>query len=379
MAASDSACATLTIDLDAIAANYRILRNRLGTAACSAVVKADGYGLGAAPVAIRLVREGCREFFVAQLDEALSLRAALTGAGLDAAIYLLNGLPAGTEGDCLEHRIAPVLNQLTEIDAWAKAGRSREQPVPAILHVNTGMARLEMPIDDARELARSPDRLTGIDLRYVMSHLACSNEPDHSMNLLQLRRFNQIVTLFPGIPATLANSSGIFLGPDFHFAMGRPGAALYGIQPFDTGSSPMEQVINLQGKILQIRFVDTGQTVGYGATHIAARRSRIATVGIGYADGFLRSLGGRASGYIGATQVPMVGRVSMDLITFDVSAVAEAFCRPGDTIELIGPHRTVDAIAAEAGTIGYEILTSLGARYRREYLGQQPGQHPDAA
>jgi alanine racemase len=379
MAAPDPAGATLTIDLDAIAANFHILRDRLGSAACAAVVKADGYGLGATPIAARLVNEGCRNLFVAQLEEAISLRTALTEAGLDASIYVLNGIVPGTEPDFIAHRVVPVLNQPTEIDAWAQTGRARDATVPAILHVDTGMARLGLTQEDTADLARTPDRLNGIDLRYVMSHLACASEPDNPMNQLQRDRFTKIMACFRGVPGSLANSSGIFLGTDFHFAMGRPGAALYGVQPLDGEPKRMEQVINLQGKILQCRFVDTGQTVGYGATHIVARRSRIATVGVGYADGFLRSLGNRANGYIDGTRVPMVGRVSMDLITFDVTDIPEDLCRPGDTVELIGSHHGVDDLAAEAGTIGYEILTSLGARYHRRYLGQYQGLYPDAA
>jgi alanine racemase len=379
MAAPDPAGATLTIDLDAIAANFQILRARLGSAACAAVVKADGYGLGAAPIATRLAHEGCRDFFVAQLEEAISLRTALSDGGLDAAIYVLNGLVPGAEAEYIAHRIFPVLNQPTEIDAWAQAGRAGDKAVTAILHVDTGMARLGLTPENTAALARTPDRLNGIDLRYVMSHLACTSEPDNPMNQLQRDRFSKILAGFPGVPGSLANSSGIFLGTDFHFAMARPGAALYGVQPLDGESKLMEQVINLQGKILQCRFVDTGQTVGYGATHIVTRRSRIATVGLGYADGFLRSLGNRASGYVDGIRVPMAGRVSMDLITFDVTDIPEDLCRPGDTVELIGSYHGVDDLAAEAGTIGYEILTSLGARYHRRYLGQYQGPHPDVA
>lgn len=369
MVLPDTAGATLTIDLDAVAANYHILRHRLGTALCTAVVKADAYGLGAAPVTRRLAREGCHSFFVAQLGEGLLLRTALNDAGVDASIYILDGLAPGTEPDYIEHRLIPVLNQPSEIGAWSAAGKARDSALPAILHIDTGMARLGMTLDDATALAAAPDRLKGIDLRYVMSHLACANERDHPMNSEQRDRFCEVLALFPGIPGSLANSSGVFLGPDFHFAMARPGSALYGIQPLDAESKPMRQVINLKGKILQCRFIDTGQAVGYGATHLVARRSRIATVGLGYADGFLRSLGNRASGYIDGIRVPMVGRVSMDLITFDVTDVPETACRPGASVELIGPHQSQDDLATEAGTIGYEILTSLGTRYHRHYVG----------
>jgi alanine racemase len=369
MAAPDTACATLTIDLDAIAANYRLLRDRLVPAACAAVVKADGYGLGAEAIAARLIGEGCRDFFVAQFEEAVSLRRSFNRSGLDAAIYVLNGLADGAERDYAESGITPVLNRLDEIDRWAAYGRTQQKELPAILHVDTGMSRLGLTPGEIPAALDPADRMQGIDLRYVMSHLACAGEPLHPMNEEQRRLFSEILQRFGGVPGSLANSSGIFLGPQFHFSMARPGAALYGMEPLESDSKQMQQVVNLQGKILQCRFIDTGQAVGYGATHRVQRPSRIATVGAGYADGIFRSLESRACGYIGDIRVPMVGRVSMDLVTFDVTDVPESECRPGCSIELIGPHRSIDDVAADAGTIGYEILTALGRRYRRNFSG----------
>lgn len=369
MGTSDAAAAILTIDLDAIAANYRLLRDRLGGAVCAAVVKADGYGLGAVPVARRLVREGCDTFFVAQPGEGIALRAALTDAAPACTIYVLNGLMPGTADLYLEHGLIPVLNHPEEAERWTRAARDRGDALPAILHVDTGMSRLGCTPADAEALATIPDRLAGIDLRYVMSHLACADDPGNAKNREQLDLFRRLRNLFPGTRGSFANSSGIFLGADYRFDMARPGAALYGVRPLRNESNPMNQVVHLQGRILQCRFIDRGQSVGYGASHLVAARTRIATVGVGYADGYLRSLGNRASAVIGGVRVPMVGRVSMDLITFDVTDLPEDGCRAGDLVDLIGPDHGIDDLADEAGTIGYEILTSFGARYERRYLG----------
>jgi alanine racemase len=223
-----------------------------------------------------------------------------------------------------------------------------------------------MPPEEVERLAAEPDRLAGIALEGVMSHLACADEPNHPMNRRQLEDFMAARTRLPAATASLAASSGIFLGPEWHFDLVRPGVALYGVAPTRGESNPMTQVISLKGKILQVRDVDTPQTVGYGATHAFTGPTRVATVAAGYADGYLRSLSDRGTAYLGEVALPVIGRVSMDLITLDVSHAPEV--GPGDMIDLIGPHHDVDALAAEAGTIGYEILTSLGRRYRRDYI-----------
>jgi alanine racemase len=369
MVAAAHAGAVLTVDLDAIAANYALLCRTLGKAECAAVVKSDAYGLGLAPVSRRLARKGCRRFFVAQLGEAIELRAALADVADDATIYVLNGVAPGTEADYDTCRAVPMLNSLDDIAAWsAHAGRCGSTR-PAGLHVDTGMARLGLSSGEVDILAAEPTRLSGVDLILLMSHLACAEERDNPLNREQRSRFDRARALLPPVPASFANSSGLFLGPEYHYDLGRPGASLYGLAPIANESNPMRQVINLQGRILQVRRVDRGMTVGYGAAHRVTRQGRIATVAVGYGDGYLRSLGNRGSGYIGEALVPLVGRVSMDLITFDVSDVPEAACRPGMTVELIGERHTADDLAREAGTIGYEILTGLGRRYVREYRG----------
>ena len=313
--------------------------------------------------------ELCRQFFVAQLDEAGSLRSALDDIAKDAVIYVLNGLDYGDEDAFAAHRAIPVLNSLDQVEVWTAYAQRQKSPQPAIIHLDTGMSRLGLPGYEVEALVTAPERLSGLDIRFVMSHLACAEKQDHPMNTEQRTDFDASRGRLPTAPASLANSSGIFLGNAYHYDMARPGAALFGVAPVANESNPMRQVIRLQGKILQVHNIDRGRTVGYGATHRLTRHSRIATVAVGYGDGFLRFLGNRGSGYLGEAHVPVVGRVSMDLITFDVTDVREDECRPGVMVDLICEQHTVDDVAREAGTIGYEILTGLGRRYFRHYKG----------
>ncbi len=364
--AAARAGAILTIDLDAVADNYRRLCEKLGGAACAAVVKADAYGLGMAHVAPALARAGVRSFFVAQLDEAIALRGMFP---VEVEIYVFNGLAAGPAADFQAHGVHPVLNSLGEIDAWGAAARAAGAALPAAIHIDTGMSRLGLPADELAVLAADHGRLAGIDLRILVSHLACADEPGHPLNAEQLAAFEDARARLPGAPASLANSSGIFLGAAYHFDLARPGAALYGINPTPGKPNPMRQVVRLQGKILQVREIDAPRTVGYGATHRAAGPTRIATVAAGYADGYLRSLSNSGCTWLGDQRIPVVGRVSMDLITLDVTGVPEQQARPGTFVDLMGANLSTDAVAAAAGTIGYEILTSLGRRYHRVYRG----------
>jgi alanine racemase len=372
MTRAETAGAILTIDLDAIAGNWRLLRDKLAPgAACAAVVKADAYGLGAARVAPALARAGCRVFFVATLDEGIALRAVLP----EGAVHVLGAPIAGNEPEFAAHRLIPTLNSLDDVTAWIDFGRRGERPPPADLHVDTGMRRLGLSAKELTALCDAPERLRALTLDYLMSHLACADEPDHPLNREQWRAFSGAIAAVQrargGAPfkTSFANSSGIFLGPDYHFDLARPGAALYGIAPQSGAPNPLAQVVRLQGKILQVRDVDTPGTVGYGATHRITRPGRIATVAAGYADGYPRSLSNRGACSIGDFQVPVVGRVSMDLITLDVTAVPETLARPGVLVDLIGPRNTVDAVGDAAGTIGYEVLTRLGKRYHRVYVG----------
>ena len=367
MTTPETSAGILSIDLDALAANWRLLKSRLNGADCGASIKAYAYGLGADRTAATLYDAGCRHFFVALPDEGIALRRTLSALGDDAIIHILSGpLPASgiaTLNACLEHRLTPVLNSLEDIAAWKKTCPE----APADIHVDTGMLRLGLSPDDMAMLAADPEKLSGLNIGHIISHLASAEETGSRQNRQQLDDFNRTRKLFPGISASLANSSGIFLGGDYHFDLARPGCALYGINPTPDRPNPMAQVIRLQGKILQVRDVDTPQTVGYGATHKIRQKGRVATVGVGYADGYLRSLSNKGIGYLGNFRVALVGRVSMDLITFDVTDIPGDLAVPGAMIDLIGPENPVDKVATDAGTIGYEILTGLGRRYHRIY------------
>jgi len=361
-ARADYGSSLLTIDLDAIAANYRLLAGRARPAVAAAAIKADAYGLGVTQVSRILWAAGCRDFFVATLDEGIELRGLLG----EARITVLNGLIAGEPALFREHALMPALNDLGQVDAW-RTYCAETGAASAVLHLDTGMARLGLPPAELDMLAGDPSRLAGIEFALIMTHLACADEPDQTMSRRQRDDFAAALARLPRAPASLSASSGIFLGPDYLFDMVRPGVCLYGVNPRPGQPNPLRPVVRLQAKILQIRDVDTPQTVGYGATHRFAGPARLATLAAGYADGYLRSLSGRGTAHIGEVAVPVVGRVSMDLITVDVTRVPEA--RPGDMVDLIGPHHDIDALAEEAGTIGYEILTSLGRRYRRHYSG----------
>lgn len=355
---------TLTIDLDAIAENYRTLAAIAAPAACGAVVKADAYGLGVGPVAKTLRTEGCGSFFVATPSEGRFLRGAL--GEQDTEIFILNGPTPGANADAefREERLIPALNSLAQLSQWKESGGG-----PAAIALDTGMARLGLSEREVRALASDSGLLEGIDVSLVFSHLACAEESDNPMNADQRARFDRLRADLPAARASLANSGGVFLGTEFAYDLVRPGAALFGVSEATGATEKLRQVVRLQGKILQVRDVDTDMTVGYGAKGFARRGARLATVDVGYADGYLRSLSERGHAYFGETHVPLSGRVSMDLTVFDVSDVPPPGPTAGDTIDLISDTHGVDALATEAGTIGYEILTSLGSRYRREYVG----------
>lgn len=369
---ADVGTGTLSIDLGAIADNYHRLRGELAGVDCGACVKADAYGLGVRPVAETLWRAGCRDFFVAQLGEGIALREILP----DAAIHVFAGLASGPTELYRSHRLIPVLNSLDDVAAWRAYGARHGGPLRCDLHIDTGMCRLGLEQSEVARVGTESNLIADLELDVVMSHLASADVPGSDQSERQLAEFNDIAAVVravhPQARMSLANSSGIFLGPEYHFDLGRPGAALYGVNPTPDKPSPMRQVVNLEGKILQVRLVDTPRTVGYGASYSATGPTRLATVGAGYADGYLRSLSNSGTAWINDVEVPVVGRVSMDMITIDVSAVEPGSLRVGDTVNLIGPRHDIDAMAREAGTIGYEILTSLGHRYRRVYIETAP-------
>ena len=368
--ASAEASGLLTVDLGALRDNYRQLKAKAGAARCAAVIKADAYGTGAPQVVQALTAEGCDTFFVATLGEARAVRA----TAADVTVYVLDGLFPEAGPAFAEIGARPVLGSVPEIREWGAFCASRNEALPAAIHIDTGMNRLGLPPADVAEAAAESDALGAFELALVMSHLACGDEPDHPKNEAQRQAFDTLRAKLPAAPASLANSAGVMLGPAYHHDLVRPGVALYGGRALVEGPNPMKQVVRLEGRIAQIREVEAGETVGYGATWTFDAPTRVATVPIGYADGYFRILGSRdghrgAVAYIGDHEVPIVGRISMDLITLDVGAVPEERARRGAMVELLGPHVTVDDVAALAQTIGYEVLTSLGRRYQRTYIG----------
>src|SRR5215813_296246 len=325
MAAADAsaeraALALLTIDLAAIAENYRMLAAKVAPAECAGVVKADAYGLGAAQVAPALQRAGCRTFFVATLAEGLALRALLP----DATVYALNGLHGVDPPAFIGAGLRPVLVSLQEVDTWLAAADAAPA-ARAGLHLDTGMARLGMPADEFDGLIADGSKLKRLRPSLVMSHFACADTPEHPLNREQPQRFQAALSrlALPGVTRSIAASSGIFLGQEQALDLVRPGAALYGIAPLANQPNPMRQVVRLQAKILQVRRVDADSTVGYGATHRFDRPARLATIGVGYADGFMRALSNRGGAYLGGRRLPIVGRVSMDLTVLDISGLPE--------------------------------------------------------
>ena len=351
--------AVLEIDLGAIVANWRLLAAKAAPARCAAVVKANGYGLGAAHVARVLAGAGCRRFYVAILDEGIALREAL---GPEPDIAVFNGPLPGSAAEFVAARLSPVLNDPGQVAAWEGLATPAEKP--AIVHVDTGLNRLGL---SQAEFVALAERLRRPGYAMLISHLACAETPGHALNARQRERFVAARRLLPGLTANLAASSGIFLGPDYHFDEVRPGAALYGVNPCPGRQNPMRPVVRLSARIVQLRKIDRGESVGYGAAHVMDGPGILATAAIGYADGWPRSLSHRGCGWLAGKRVPLLGRLSMDLATFDVSAVDSALLHPGAMIELIGDDHGVDAAAADAGTIGYEILTALGSRYHRVY------------
>jgi alanine racemase len=367
--ATATANGVLTVDLDAIVANWRKLEKSAVPAECAGVVKADAYGCGAVQVARALHAAGCKTFFVATLDEARSLRETLPSA----TIYVLDGFFQNTGDAYAKIDARPVIGDLNELAEWDVFCRRSGWAGGAAIHIDTGMNRLGLTLTEAQGII---PRINAGDhgITLVMSHLACAETLNHPLNARQLASFREIASLFSGVPASLSNSSGVFLGAQFQFDMVRPGAALYGINPTPEADNPMQPVVELKARIVQIRNLEKGETVGYGCTWTARRPTKLAIVSAGYADGYFRA-GGSNDGTRGAEVVvagkrcPIAGRISMDLIAVDVTDLEKNAARRGHLVTLIGEGITVDELAHHFGTIGYEVLTSLGPRYMRIYKG----------
>lgn len=361
----DLAGGLLSIDLEAIANNYRYLAARAPGAKTGAAVKADAYGLGLEPVVATLLKNGCQTFFVALLQEGVRLRKHAP----DAEIFVLCGIWPDAIESIITNRLTPVLNTAEDIALWTKLSNV----LPYALHVDTGLNRLGLPMDQLPEFS-------DIKPSVVMTHFACADDPSHPLNQQQIDAFNAVRKAYPAARASLANSACILSREDCRFDLTRPGIALYGGEAINDVANPMQPVVRLAGRVLQIRNATAGETIGYGGTHAFIEDARVAIVGVGYADGFSRALSGSGTplrqlssggvGMIEGHRVPIIGRISMDLIAFDISALPESVVSQGDWIELINDQITVDEVAQSAGTIGYEILTSLGRRYARTYINR---------
>jgi len=358
------ACGYLTIDLTALCRNYDKLSSIIAPARAAAVVKADSYGLGADRVSKTLYGRGCRDFFVAHFVEALRLRPHLPR---DASIFVLNGLLPGNETACAEGGFIPVVNSLEQLRLWSETARSLQRKLPAALQFDTGMSRLGIPAEDRAAVAAHLAATDHLDIMFIMSHLASADETDNVQNGDQLAEMRRVAEEFGGYDLSFANSGGIFLGGDFHGVLARPGIALYGGAPTGGVANPMEPVVRLDVAVVQTRTVPVGARVGYGGVHVTKAETRLATVAAGYADGLPRSLSDRGSVYYNGVRLPIVGRVSMDSMTIDISALPEGTLSLGSLVEVLGDHQTIDDLARDAGLISYEILTSLGDRYTRQY------------
>lgn len=355
----------ITIDLDALTANYRACRDAVAPADCAAVVKADAYGLGIDRISKTLFHAGCRQFFTATHREGVALRRLLP----DADIFVFEGVTGRSARAFLDHGLIPVLITPDQGACWVRCAREAGATLPAVIDIDTGMTRLGMGRRELTELLdRCPD-LEGLDVRYVMTHLACADDRDSPMLREQLRRFDRLRALLPDAPTSIGNSAGSLRGDGWSGDMARVGIALFGGNPFLDDAHPGRPVLRIQSRILQLREITEPTPVGYGSTHTAAPGMRIATVGTGYADGYPWSLGNRGVAVVGGQRVPVVGRVSMDLITLDVTGVPDELVQPGCRVDLIGPEISLEEVAQRAGTINYEILTRLGQRAQRRYLG----------
>lgn len=366
--------ARLTVDLGALRRNWTALDQVSRGALTGAVVKGDAYGTGLVQASRAFYAAGARFFFAATPDEAVTVRSILPE---DTHIFVLDGLFPGAAPLYVGERLMPILSSLPMLEEWLEACLARNEALPAALHFDTGINRLGFRLNEASIVKRLIDQ-PGYAPQMIMSHLACADQPQHEKNRTQLALFTSLMQQFPGVPASLANSAGLMSGREYHFQMVRPGIALYGGRAVQGRRNPMSSVVTLEAPILQVKEVKTGESVGYGAQQTMTRDSRLAVIGIGYADGFFRALSGsdqRPGGKVAirGQVLPVVGRVSMDMIGVDITELPELPV-PGEMAEVLGPHISVDDQADVIGTIGYEVLTALsGGRYVRNYVDEDTG------
>src|SRR5438270_3457194 len=378
-AALATSTGVLTVDLDAIVANWRKLEKTAVPAECAAVIKANASGCGLEPVARALARAGCKTFFVATLDEARVARDALPSAEL----YVFDGFFQNCGDAFAKLNCRPVIGDLNELAEWDVFCRRSGWSGGAAIHIDTGMNRLGLTLLEANGIV---PRINAGDhgITLVMSHLACAENLNHPLNAKQVASFREIASLFSGVPASLANSSGIYLGAQFQFDMVRPGAALYGINPTPEADNPMQPAVELKARIVQLRTIERGDSVGYGGTWTARRPTKLAIVAAGYADGYFRAAGANdgtrgAEVVVAGKRCPVAGRISMDLMAVDITDLPDKTARRGHMATLLGEGITVDELAHHFGTIGYEVLTSLGKRYARIYKGGEAKSEQDGA
>ncbi len=360
-----SAAARLTIDLDALAANYAYLCEVAGKSLVAPVIKADGYGLGAALIGRRLWKEGARQFFVARMSEGHALRRGL-GPDRPAIIYILDGFLAGTGPEILGSRLTPVLNSVAQIrHAVAWAGDLAEPPSVA-LQVDTGMNRQGMRPEELAALAAAPQALASLNPTLIMSHLGSATDPIDGRSTDQLDRFRPLRRMFPLIPASLAASAGIFLGSDYHFDMVRPGISLFGGGPEERPDPRLKSVATFEAPICDVLEVAAGQTIGYGGQTVVQKPTRLAVVAAGYADGLLRQARNGGMAWFKGALRPILS-VTMDLTSVDIGT---ADAQPGEWIELMGPNAHIDLLAKAANSVAHECLVRLGSRAERIILGE---------
>jgi alanine racemase len=358
--------AQLTVRMGALATNYTEVRRRAADALIAPVVKADAYRIGMVPVAKALASEGADLFFVARVEEGIVLRAVVPGA----RIFVFDGVAPGSAPALIAHRLTPVLNSADEIAEWSRAATARKSMLDAAIHVDTGMNRSGLSASEVGDLsANARKALSGINLNLIMSHLACADDPDHGQNRRQLERFRAALAVLPSAPASLAASAGIELGHEYLFDVVRPGMALYGGNPVPSRTNPYRPVVVLSSQVLQLRKLDTGDTVGYGASFTARRPTTLAIVALGYADGLIRASGAKGRAAIGGVLVPFAGRISMDLLALDVTDVPDHAVHRGAPVEFLGDTISIEDAARAAGTITHEVLTAISLRARRVYSG----------
>ena len=357
--------AQLRVSLSVLARNYQELKRRSGAAECAPVVKADAYGVGLEPVARHLAGLGAGSFFVARAFEGAALRRVLH----ESRIFVFDGLGQGGVELCISHRLIPVLNTRAEVRVWCEEARRRKTKAQAALQIDTGMNRSGIPCDELAVFSgEARGAFDSLDLVLIMSHLACADAPEHAQNRKQLARFRTALAMLPPAPASLAATSGIDLGREFLFDLTRPGVGLYGGNPNPAKPNPYAMAVRLTAPVLQIRNLQPGECVGYGATFTADGPVRVAIVAAGYADGLIRALGPRGHAMLAGQRVRFAGRISMDLCALNVTSIAPGRLHEGMEAEFLGPELTLDEQASAAGTVHHEVLTSITQRTRRVYV-----------